>query len=397
MGPGQLFFALRGPNFDAHEKLDEAQAAGAVAAVVERAMPSRLPQLLVADTRAALGQLARAWRQRFDIPVLAVTGSAGKTTVKEMLAAIMRTQGPVLATRGNFNNDIGLPLTLFQLDASHRAAVLEMGANHVGDITLLVAIARPHIGVITLCAPGHLEGFGSIEGVARTKGEMFAGLPDDGIAILNADDAQAPLWRELAGKRRVSSFGLSADFRAENIQATADGSVFTLRSPAGAIEITLKHRGLHNVRNALAAAAAASAAGVSLADIQRGLAEAGIVNGRLQYRAGSRRLSHSSTTATTPIRLRGGRDRGAGPPSRRRAGWCSATCASSGPMPSTITAKSARRPPPPASRSYSPTARWRAMPRSVSRASRSMPTRTAICWPPCARPCPRRPMRRRLC
>ncbi|MCC6709421.1 MAG: UDP-N-acetylmuramoyl-tripeptide--D-alanyl-D-alanine ligase [Gammaproteobacteria bacterium] len=287
LGPGQLFFALRGPNFDAHEKLDEAQAAGAVAAVVERAMPSRLPQLLVADTRAALGQLARAWRQRFDIPVLAVTGSAGKTTVKEMLAAIMRTQGPVLATRGNFNNDIGLPLTLFQLDASHRAAVLEMGANHVGDITLLVAIARPHIGVITLCAPGHLEGFGSIEGVARTKGEMFAGLPDDGIAILNADDAQAPLWRELAGKRRVSSFGLSADFRAENIQATADGSVFTLRSPAGAIEITLKHRGLHNVRNALAAAAAASAAGVSLADIQRGLAEAGIVKGRLQYRAGS--------------------------------------------------------------------------------------------------------------
>jgi UDP-N-acetylmuramoyl-tripeptide--D-alanyl-D-alanine ligase len=286
LAPGQLFFALRGPNFDAHEKLQEALAAGAVAAVVERAMPCRVPQLVVADTRAALGTLARAWRQRFAIPVLAVTGSAGKTTVKEMLAAIMRTQGPVLATSGNFNNDIGLPLTLFQLDASHRAAVLEMGANHVGDIALLVAIARPRIGVITLCAPGHLEGFGSIEGVARTKGEMFAGLPDDGIAILNDDDAQAPLWRELAGRRRVVSFGAAADFRADDVEASAAGTDFTLRTPQGSIGITLKHRGLHNVRNALAAAAAASAAGVSLADIRRGLAEAGTVKGRLQYRVG---------------------------------------------------------------------------------------------------------------
>jgi hypothetical protein len=270
LAPGQLFFALRGPNFDAHEKLQEALAAGAVAAVVERAMPCRVPQLVVADTRAALGTLARAWRQRFAIPVLAVTGSAGKTTVKEMLAAIMRTQGPVLATSGNFNNDIGLPLTLFQLDASHRAAVLEMGANHVGDIALLVAIARPRIGVITLCAPGHLEGFGSIEGVARTKGEMFAGLPDDGIAILNDDDAQALLWRELAGRRRVVSFGAAADFRADDVEASTAGTDFTLRTPQGSIGITLKHRGLHNVRNALAAAAAASAAGVSLADIRRG-------------------------------------------------------------------------------------------------------------------------------
>lgn len=283
---GQLFFALRGPNFDAHDKLDDAQAAGACAAVVERAMPAALPQLVVADARRALGSLACAWRQRFKLPVLAVTGSAGKTTVKEMLAAIMRTQGAVLATLGNLNNDIGLPLTLLQLAASHRAAVLEMGANHVGDIALLAAIAHPQIGVITLCAPSHLEGFGSIEGVARTKGELFAGLPTDGVAILNSEDQQAPLWRQLAGARRVLSFGAGADFSAHDIQTTSDGSVFTLRAPHGAVEIALQHRGLHNVRNALAAAAAGSAAGVSLADIQRGLADVATVSGRLQYRDG---------------------------------------------------------------------------------------------------------------
>ncbi len=286
LAAGQLFFALRGPNFDAHDKLDDAQVAGAVAAVVERAMPSALPQLVVADSRRALGDLARVWRQRFSVPVLAVTGSAGKTTVKEMLAAVMRTQGSVLATRGNLNNDIGLPLTLFQLDESHRAVVLEMGANHAGDIALLVDIARPQVGVITLCAPSHLEGFGSIEGVARTKGEMFSGLPADGVAILNNEDVQAPLWRQLAGSRRVVSFGEGADFSAHDIRATSDGSVFTLRALDQEVAITLRHRGMHNVRNALAAAAAASAAGVSLFDIARGLAEAGTVGGRLQYRPG---------------------------------------------------------------------------------------------------------------
>ena len=283
---GQLFFALRGPNFDAHDKLNEAATAGAVAAVVERAMPCALPQLVVADTRHALGVLARDWRLRFDVPVLAVTGSAGKTTVKEMLAAIMRTQGPVLATRGNLNNDIGLPLTLFQLDSSHRSVVLEMGANHVGDVALLAEIARPQIGVITLCAPCHLEGFGSIEGVARTKGELFAGLPAQGVAVVNNEDVQAPAWRNLAGSRQILSFGAGADYSADEIGVSGDGSTFMLRAPHGSVHITLHHRGLHNVRNALAAAAAASAAGVTLADIQRGLAEAGSVNGRLQYRAG---------------------------------------------------------------------------------------------------------------
>lgn len=286
LSPGQLFVALRGPNFDAHDKLNDAAAAGAVAAIVERKMPGTLPQVVVADSRRALGDLARHWRLGFALPVLAVTGSAGKTTVKEMLAAIMRSAGPVLATRGNFNNDIGLPLTLFQLDASHRAAVLEMGANHVGDIALLAAIARPQVGVITLCAPCHLEGFGSIEGVARTKGELFTALGADGIAIINNEDEQAPLWRSLAGARTIVSFGVGGDFSARDVHASSAGSRFTLCAPAGEIEIVLHHRGLHNVRNALAAAAAAHALGVSLVDIQGGLASADTVVGRLQFRAG---------------------------------------------------------------------------------------------------------------
>ncbi len=286
LAPGQLFFALRGPNFDAHDKLADAAAAGAVGAVVERLQDSPLPQIVVADTRAALGVLARGWRERFAIPVLAVTGSAGKTTVKEMLAAIMRTQGPVLATRGNLNNDIGLPLTLFELGPEHRAAVLEMGANHIGDIALLVGIARPEVGVITLCAPCHLEGFGSIEGVARAKGEMFSGLPADGVAIVNNEDVQAPLWRSLAGARRIVSFGAGGDFQAEAVEAHADGAAFVLRAEGVATSIRIPQRGQHNVRNALAAAAAARAAGVSFADIAAGLATAAQVGGRLDFRAG---------------------------------------------------------------------------------------------------------------
>ena len=287
LASGQLFFALRGPNFDAHDKLGDAASAGAVGAVVERRLAdSPLPQIVVADTRAALGVLARGWREHFDIPVLAVTGSAGKTTVKEMLAAIMRTQGPVLATRGNLNNDIGLPLTLFELGPEHRAAVLEMGANHVGDIALLVGIARPEVGVITLCAPCHLEGFGSIEGVARAKGEMFSGLPADGVAIVNNEDVQAPLWRQLAGARRIVSFGAGGDFQADAIEAHADGAAFVLRAEGVATQVRIPQRGQHNVRNALAAAAAARAAGVSFADIAAGLATAAQVGGRLDFRAG---------------------------------------------------------------------------------------------------------------
>ncbi|MGE0482790.1 MAG: UDP-N-acetylmuramoyl-tripeptide--D-alanyl-D-alanine ligase [Gammaproteobacteria bacterium] len=285
---GQLFFALRGPRFDAHELIPAAVAAGAAAAVVEHPVESILPTIEVADTRRALGVLARAWRVRFSIPVVAVTGSAGKTTVKEMIAAIMGVRHRVLATRGNLNNDIGVPLTLFELDAEHEAAVIEMGANQAGDIADLCAIARPTVSVVTLCAPVHLEGFGDIDTVARTKGQIVSSLAADGVAVINDDDEYASLWRELAGTRRTIGFGLGlrSEVRASDVEVGVDGATFTLHVGNAAGRVKIAHRGLHNVRNALAAAAAARGAGEDFDTIARGLAVARPVAGRLQMRRG---------------------------------------------------------------------------------------------------------------
>ncbi len=283
--PGQLFVALQGPNFDGHDFVPAALEAGAAACLVSRPVAS--PAIVVEDTRRALGELARAWRQRFRLPLIAVTGSNGKTTVKEMLAAILASGGPILATRGNLNNDIGVPLTLFELDGAHRAAVVEMGANHPGEIAWLVSLARPGVALVTNAGPAHLEGFGSLEGVARAKGEIFAGLPADGIAVINADDAYAPLWRELAAGRRIVSFGLRqpADVSAE-WQATGRGSRLRVHTPAGDFETDLPLPGEHNVMNALAATAAALAAGVSPQNVARGLAGVRAAPGRLQIRPG---------------------------------------------------------------------------------------------------------------
>jgi UDP-N-acetylmuramoyl-tripeptide--D-alanyl-D-alanine ligase len=287
---GELFVALRGPSFDGHDFVAAAAEAGAAAAVVDHAVPVNLPQLLAADTLQALGAIAADWRGRFDIPVLAVTGSYGKTTVKEMMAAIAAQRGDILATRGNYNNEIGLPLTLFRLDESHRAAVLELGANHGGEIARMVAICRPSVGLVTAAGPVHLEGFGSLEGVARGKGEMFSGLPADGTAVINCDDAFAPLWRELAGTRRIVGFGMSAeaDFRAEDIRQSldADGPLleFRLVTPEGSGEAQLHLPGRHNVMNALAAAATTWAGGWSLQEIIAGLAEVQGVRGRMSLR-----------------------------------------------------------------------------------------------------------------
>jgi UDP-N-acetylmuramoyl-tripeptide--D-alanyl-D-alanine ligase len=287
---GELFVALRGPSFDGHDFVAAAAEAGAAAAVVDHAVPVNLPQLLAADTLQALGAIAADWRGRFDIPVLAVTGSYGKTTVKEMMAAIAAQRGDILATRGNYNNEIGLPLTLFRLDESHRAAVLELGANHGGEIARMVAICRPSVGLVTAAGPVHLEGFGSLEGVARGKGEMFSGLPADGTAVINCDDAFAPLWRELAGTRRIVGFGMSAeaDFRAEDIRQSldADGPLleFRLVTPEGSGETQLHLPGRHNVMNALAAAATTWAGGWSLQEIIAGLAEVQGVRGRMSLR-----------------------------------------------------------------------------------------------------------------
>ena len=278
-----LFFALTGPRYDGHDYVDAAQARGAAAAAVSRPVSTTLPLLQVADTRHALGQLARHWRGRFDIPVVGITGSNGKTTVKEMITAILARRGAVLATRGNLNNDIGVPLTLAGLAPEHRSAVVEMGANHAGEIAYLTGLARPTVGIVTNAGPAHLEGFGSLEGVAHAKGELFAGLDRDAVAVINADDRFAAVWRELAQGRRMLSFGLlpGADVGAD-WQATAQGTALALRTPHGAVDVQLPLLGRHNVLNALGATAAALAAGASLDDVREGLEGLAGVAGRLQ-------------------------------------------------------------------------------------------------------------------
>ncbi|MEJ2685824.1 MAG: UDP-N-acetylmuramoyl-tripeptide--D-alanyl-D-alanine ligase [Gammaproteobacteria bacterium] len=283
---GNLFVALEGPRFDGHDYLEQAHAGGAAGAAVTRHSAVDLTQLLVDDTRLALGRLGGYWRSRFAVPVIGITGSNGKTTVKEMTAAILGGQAGVLATRGNLNNDIGVPLTLFGLGEEHRAAVIEMGANHAGEIAYLAGLARPTVGVVTNAGPAHLEGFGSLEGVAHAKGEMFSALADDAVAILNADDPYASLWRQLAGSRRVVDFGLdqpaavSADWK-----PFRDGSRVALRSPWGAVEVQLAVTGRHNVLNALAASAAALAAGAGLEQVRTGLEAVRAVSGRLTVSA----------------------------------------------------------------------------------------------------------------
>ncbi len=289
---GQLFFALRGARFDAAAFVEEAARRGAAAAVVSRRQAVSLPQVEVADPRMALGRFARAWRRRFTVPVIGVTGSNGKTTVKEMIAAILRaglerntSNDRVLVTQGNLNNEIGLPLTVLRLRPQHRAAVLEMGASHVGEIAYLTEIAAPTIGIVTNAGPAHLEGFGSLEGVAAGKGELFAGLPADGVAVINRDDRFYGFWRERAGPAQQVAFGLhaEADFRAEAIESLpGQGLRFRLITPSGAREITLPMAGPHNVANALGAAAAAMSAGADLAQVATGLGTMANVPGRLR-------------------------------------------------------------------------------------------------------------------
>lgn len=283
---GQLFVALHGPNFDGHDYLVEAKAKGAAACMVEKPV-ANCPALIVKDTRLALGRLARAWRRNFAMPLVAVTGSNGKTTVKEMLASIFAQQGEVLATRGNLNNDIGVPLTLFGLAENHSGAVIEMGANHAGEIAYLTSLAEPNVAVITNAAPAHLEGFGTLQGVAKAKGEIFQGLKQDGTAIINADDDYAEFWQTLTKEKNVLTFGLQnpADISA-HWQAGERGSQIQVTSPAGKIKLQLALLGEHNVMNALAAIAAALAAGIKPTTIKAGLEAMQPVPGRLQLKAG---------------------------------------------------------------------------------------------------------------
>lgn len=285
---GDVYIAISGEQFNGHDFIAQAESSGAVAVIVEQQMATRLPQIIVKDTRIALAELAGAVRNKLQLKLCAITGSNGKTTVKEMIAAILAVNYQVLFTQGNFNNDIGVPLTLLRLHEQHQYAVIEMGANHKGEIAYTSRYASPDVAVITNVGAAHIEGFGSIEGIAQAKAEIIQSLADDGIAILNADDDFFGLWNKLAGQRKVISFGLSqtADVRADNISTLVHEQQFKTHfnlSIAGKnLPISLALAGKHNVKNALAASAACFALGMSLAQIQTGLQQVTAVNGRLQ-------------------------------------------------------------------------------------------------------------------
>lgn len=284
---GELFVALRGERFDGHQFISRAAQAGAAAIMVDAEADSELPQLVVQDTRLALGAMASAWRGLHDITLIAVTGSNGKTTVKEMIAAIAGVEAPVLATQGNLNNDIGVPLTLLRLRREHRFAVIEMGANHAGEIAYLTRLAQPDVALVNNAGAAHLEGFGSLEGVARAKGEIYEGLSEAGVAVINHDDAFADLWRAACAQHRCLSFALHADADiTAHYELSAQGAVISLHSPQGECRFELAQLGEHNVMNALAASAAALAAGCALQSIRQGMRSIKAVPRRLQLKSG---------------------------------------------------------------------------------------------------------------
>jgi UDP-N-acetylmuramoyl-tripeptide--D-alanyl-D-alanine ligase len=286
--PGDLFIALRGEKFDGGAFAAQALRQGAVGVVLDHTQaPDIASALRVDDTRLALGRLAAAWRQRFTLPLVAITGSNGKTTVKEMLAAILRVEaGPdaaVLNTEGNLNNDIGLPLMLLRLRDRHQFAVLEMGMNHAGEIAYLTRLAQPDVAVVINALTAHIGFLGSVENIARAKGEIFTGLSASGIAVFNADDAHAELWREQNAQRPIVDFGLVAPSKVRgHFEPTAFGSALTIVLPNGTLEVTLQVPGAHNVMNALAAAAAACALDIGHGSIVAGLSGFAGVKGRLQ-------------------------------------------------------------------------------------------------------------------
>ena len=284
---GELFVALEGERFDGHDFVSEAKRSGAAAAMTSRPVGIDLPTLVVSDTRRSLAQLASYWRGQFDIPMVAVTGSNGKTTVKEMMAAILRESGPTLANTGNLNNQIGVPLTLLRMSDDHEYAVVEMGMNHPGEVRQLTRIALPSLVVILNAAPAHLEGLADVTGVARAKAEIFSGLNDNGLAVINADDRFAVYWCARARRYRTLTFGLErpADVTAD-VDVGVDKLEMLIRLPNEPIEVTLNLIGRHNAANALAAATAAWSMGCTTEQIRRGLASISPIKGRLQPRSG---------------------------------------------------------------------------------------------------------------
>jgi UDP-N-acetylmuramoyl-tripeptide--D-alanyl-D-alanine ligase len=285
---GALYIGIKGHQFDGNEFVGQAIQAGAIAAMVNKGWHSDVPHIVVADTRLALGQLASAWRDKTKVKAVGITGSNGKTTVKEMVASILAVDGSTLYTQGNLNNDIGVPLTLLRLNENCRYAVIEMGANHSGEIAYTSNFVKADVVILNNAGAAHIEGFGSLDGVAKAKGEIIKTLKADGVAVLNRDDVYFDYWQELAGNRKIISFGLNpkANIFAQSIgtEILPGGFItrFEIISPQGSVIIHLKLAGKHNVANALAATAAGMALGLTLDQIKQGLENVKPVTGRLQ-------------------------------------------------------------------------------------------------------------------
>ncbi|NNM60377.1 MAG: UDP-N-acetylmuramoyl-tripeptide--D-alanyl-D-alanine ligase [Legionellales bacterium] len=287
--PDQLFIAYKGKNADGHDFLDEAKERGAIGALVLHPVESTLPQVVVHDIRMSLGEIASYYRQQLTMPIIALTGSCGKTTTKTLIAKILSKVGKVHSTEGTLNNDYGMPLTLLNASKKDKFVVLEMGANHPQEIAYLTYIARPTIALITNAGPVHLEGFKDIQGVARAKGEIFQGLAQNGVAIINIDDVFGQYWQEIAAGNPYITFGLNtrADVYADQIQVHSDGSTtFHLHTLSGSGQVNLALIGKHNIMNALAATAVGIAAGASTEQICAGLSEVISVDKRLMPRVG---------------------------------------------------------------------------------------------------------------
>ncbi len=303
--PGELYVAIKGHNFDGNEFVGLAEQAGAAAAIVNKGvtatamdggsvgisrelMRPTIPHIVVDDTHLALAQLAGAWRNKALVSVVGITGSNGKTTVKEMVAAILSVNGNTLFTQGNLNNDIGVPLTLLRLNGQHQYVVVEMGANHPGEIEYTSRIAQADVAIITNVGPAHIEGFGSVDGVAKAKGEIIQTLKQDGVAVLNRDDEYFDYWQTVAGTRKVMSFGIDerSEVKAHSVKTEiinqAFATTFELVTAKGESTVKLKLAGRHNVVNALAATAACLALNIDLQQIKQGLESVKPVTGRLQ-------------------------------------------------------------------------------------------------------------------
>ncbi len=287
---GDLYVAIKGENFDGHDFVAQAASSGAAAALVSKAQALELPQLEVSDTRLALGGLAAGWRRQFAGKVIGITGSNGKTTVKEMCRSILvahASEAAVLSTQGNLNNDIGVPLTVLSLRAQHQFAVIEMGANHVGEIEYLTQIAQPHVALVNNVAPAHIEGFGSLDNIAQAKAEIYSGLVDQGIAVINLDDVYAPVWLDICKQKNCRSFSLestTADVYASEIRLEPGSSQYMLHIDGEAAEVHLSLPGRHNLMNTLAASCVCGALGIKIKTITRALEKFSAVDGRLKLR-----------------------------------------------------------------------------------------------------------------